>query len=62
MSSVPRPSVLLLATVMCVLGAYSPAAGAPFIWDDFQIVRDSPTVSNPGGLSDFFGSAFFSNL
>jgi tetratricopeptide (TPR) repeat protein len=61
MSSVPRPSVLLLVTLVCVLVAYSPASGAPFIWDDFLIVRDSALVARPSGLSSFFDSAFISN-
>lgn len=51
----------MLVALVSVLVAYSPAAGAPFIWDDFLVVRDSPLVARPSGLGDFLKSAFISN-
>ena len=46
-----------LALLVFVLFAYSPAAGAGFIWDDDKYVTENPMLTAPDGLKQIWFSA-----
>jgi protein O-mannosyl-transferase len=56
----PRPILLALVAAVLVLAAYAPTIGAPFMWDDHQLVLGSTFVRETSTFSDFFDTAFFS--
>lgn len=45
--------VLLAAAVLIVLG---PALGAGFVWDDYRLIVESPTLNEPGNIPGYFSS------
>ena len=57
-SGSPRRGREFLAIALLVLlpvGAYLPALGAGFIWDDDDYVTNNPTLHEPGGLARIWG-------
>lgn len=55
----PRAWLLACAALAITALAYVSAVGGPFIWDDRQLIVDSPKVSALRPVSEYFGSAFW---
>ncbi len=54
----PRPWLLLCCVLVVVAGSYLPVLGAPFIWDDSQLI-DSPLVRELRPLGEYFSGSFW---
>lgn len=55
----PRPWLIAVLVSVLTLAAYLPAVDGPFIWDDYQLIFDSPRVQELKPLSVYWGSAFW---
>jgi tetratricopeptide (TPR) repeat protein len=58
-SRAPRPWLIGLLVAVLTLVAYIPAFEAPFIYDDYQLILDSPRVKELKPLREYWGSSFW---
>ncbi|HET9929527.1 MAG TPA: tetratricopeptide repeat protein [Polyangiaceae bacterium] len=58
-SQAPRPWLIALLVCSLTLVAYLPVVEGPFIWDDYQLIFDSPRVQELKPLSAYWGTSFW---
>lgn len=58
-SHAPRPWIIGLLVAVLTLVAYIPVVEAPFIWDDHQLILESPRVQELRPLREYWGNAFW---
>lgn len=54
-----KPWLYALAVFVFTIGAYLPALGGSFIWDDHYLITRSPSVTTLQPLSSYFRSSFW---
>jgi len=54
-----RPSIVVAALLLVVLGTYANALEVPFLWDDRPLVLINPDVQHGASLSHYFSQPFW---